>query len=360
MLKKNSFARAIAAFSTCALLALGACGLEKAPVVAPDYGTEEDALAGKEDSATAPASIEDLALGTIARATFTRTAKYRAYRFAGRAGQRIEAFVDGLAGLDTVLHIYKVSTTTKKPFGAALATNDDTATANWFLRTNTRPNVLSSSLAMTLAETRTYALVATTYRQRGIGSAEVVVKAPAAAEQSVTVAQLLATPSRYDGQRVKVTASPEIGVPGCTKIGCPATNACCNQCSGSFKIGSGAIVLEGAAGAFMGCTGNNCDLDSCTGFPSQTPGSYELRGVFKVAADGTKMLIVSAARAAQCQRGGCSGQLCDNGPGMVSTCIFRPEYACYRAATCEAQAAGHCGWTQTASLAACLANPPRE
>jgi hypothetical protein len=43
---------------------------------------------------------------------------------------------------------------------------------------------------------------------------------------------------------------------------------------------------------------------------------------------------------------------------MVTTCEFRPEYACYRDATCERQADGTCGWTETPELTACLANPP--
>jgi hypothetical protein len=61
-----------------------------------------------------------------------------------------------------------------------------------------------------------------------------------------------------------------------------------------------------------------------------------------------------------CFVGGCSGQICSDTEGLISTCQFLPEYACFRAptATCEQQANGHCGWTQDADLQACLANPP--
>jgi len=61
-----------------------------------------------------------------------------------------------------------------------------------------------------------------------------------------------------------------------------------------------------------------------------------------------------------CFVGGCSSQLCSDTDGMISTCEFRAEYACYRAptATCEQQSNGHCGWTQDADLQACLASPP--
>jgi hypothetical protein len=55
-----------------------------------------------------------------------------------------------------------------------------------------------------------------------------------------------------------------------------------------------------------------------------------------------------------CYVGGCSGQICSDQPGMASNCEFRPEYACYKNATCEVQANGQCGWTPTASLTQCL------
>ena len=44
--------------------------------------------------------------------------------------------------------------------------------------------------------------------------------------------------------------------------------------------------------------------------------------------------------------------------GQRSNKAFKPEYACYHEATCERQGDGHCGWTQTPRLTACLQNPP--
>lgn len=56
-----------------------------------------------------------------------------------------------------------------------------------------------------------------------------------------------------------------------------------------------------------------------------------------------------------CVIGGCSSQLCgDRGDDLVSTCEWRPEYACYRSATCARQADGKCGWTMTPALQECL------
>ncbi|HTK60041.1 MAG TPA: hypothetical protein VL283_02445 [Candidatus Baltobacteraceae bacterium] len=59
------------------------------------------------------------------------------------------------------------------------------------------------------------------------------------------------------------------------------------------------------------------------------------------------------ATADGCRRTGCSGQLCAD-QDMVSTCEYRPEYACYKDAACERQADGKCGWTPSAALTACL------
>jgi eight-cysteine-cluster-containing protein len=56
---------------------------------------------------------------------------------------------------------------------------------------------------------------------------------------------------------------------------------------------------------------------------------------------------------AACVAGGCSGQVCADRP-VATTCEWREAYACYRAARCERQPDGACGWTPTAELQACL------
>src|SRR5690606_36797473 len=52
----------------------------------------------------------------------------------------------------------------------------------------------------------------------------------------------------------------------------------------------------------------------------------------------------------ECYVGGCSGQVCSDRPDVMTTCTWRPEYACYQDATCERQASGECGWTMTPEL----------
>ena len=55
-----------------------------------------------------------------------------------------------------------------------------------------------------------------------------------------------------------------------------------------------------------------------------------------------------------CIRTGCSGQVCADSE-MITTCEWRPEYACYKGARCERQSDGKCGFTMTRELKACLA-----
>ena len=77
--------------------------------------------------------------------------------------------------------------------------------------------------------------------------------------------------------------------------------------------------------------------------------------VFKGVTPGSAATTTAKA----CRPTGCSGQICSD-EDVVSTCEFRPEYACYRTAQCKRQANGSCGWTQSSGLLACLANPPQE
>lgn len=55
-----------------------------------------------------------------------------------------------------------------------------------------------------------------------------------------------------------------------------------------------------------------------------------------------------------CYVGGCSAQFCTDNPALVSTCEYKEEYACYQKADCARQQTGECGWTESASLDACL------
>lgn len=60
--------------------------------------------------------------------------------------------------------------------------------------------------------------------------------------------------------------------------------------------------------------------------------------------------------ATTCHIGGCSGEICSDKTGTVSSCIYRAEFACYKKATCEVQPSGQCGWTPSSELSMCIAN----
>ena len=62
-----------------------------------------------------------------------------------------------------------------------------------------------------------------------------------------------------------------------------------------------------------------------------------------------------------CIKTGCSSQVCSD-EGVMTTCEWREEYACYKKAKCERQADGACGFTRTPELTSCLAGkrPPRK
>ncbi|MEJ7600296.1 MAG: DUF6748 domain-containing protein [Kofleriaceae bacterium] len=66
--------------------------------------------------------------------------------------------------------------------------------------------------------------------------------------------------------------------------------------------------------------------------------------------------LTSADPNGVCFVGGCAGTVCSDKEGVVTTCEWRDEYACYAEATCARSATGTCGWAPTAELEACLAD----
>lgn len=60
---------------------------------------------------------------------------------------------------------------------------------------------------------------------------------------------------------------------------------------------------------------------------------------------------------AECKPTGCSATVCSD-QEVMTTCEYKPEYECYKTAVCARQDDGQCGWTKSAELDACLANPP--
>ncbi len=182
---------------------------------------------------------------------------------------------------------------------------------------------------------------------------------PGGTTAEVTVAQLEADPRAYADRRVRVTAVPTAGPAYCTRMGCSVENPCCNRCGSSFRIGAN-IGLGDATGRAWGCSGNDCNQNAqCDPFPTADDnGPYALEGMFRVTEIGggtfSSRLDVETLVAADCQPGGCGGEQCNNVPRYMR-CAARPEHACYQQVACEPQRGGHCGWTRTPELEACIA-----
>ncbi len=66
-------------------------------------------------------------------------------------------------------------------------------------------------------------------------------------------------------------------------------------------------------------------------------------------------LKVESTKPKMCFPTGCSGQICSD-TDVITTCEWRPEYACFRNASCSTQNNGDCGWVMDDELRRCLAN----
>jgi hypothetical protein len=69
---------------------------------------------------------------------------------------------------------------------------------------------------------------------------------------------------------------------------------------------------------------------------------------------GTRRPVPASPVMKPCIKTGCSSEVCAD-HDVITTCVYRPEYACYQKARCERQANGNCGFTRTPELSACLA-----
>jgi eight-cysteine-cluster-containing protein len=66
--------------------------------------------------------------------------------------------------------------------------------------------------------------------------------------------------------------------------------------------------------------------------------------VFKTAAKTTQQ---------DCKLTGCSNEVCSD-QDVITSCVYRAAYACYKGVSCARQKDGKCGWTTSPALTACL------
>lgn len=136
------------------------------------------------------------------------------------------------------------------------------------------------------------------------------------------------------------------------EYGCFAKATCERQANGQCGH-----TPSKALDACLMATGNHCDYNgewhkAGESFPSIDKCNTCTCGPQGVACT-KKACIADEPALKECVRAGCSGQLCAETP-LVSTCEFKPEYACYQKATCERQKNGQCGFTPTEDLVQCL------
>ena len=129
---------------------------------------------------------------------------------------------------------------------------------------------------------------------------------------------------------------------GCNDCSCSAQGILCTLRACAPQPGGGTCSYGGktyAAGASFPST------DGCNGCGCQSDGSVVC----------TERACAPAPN--DCKKTGCSGNICSD-QDVASTCEWQASYACYQTATCERQASGQCGFTQTPALTQCLAANP--
>lgn len=195
----------------CVAVSVCGCGINQAKVgeSPQDFGSE-----GSELSASVP--LYDLAERAQATPVFDIGHKYWAYKFFGHSGDVLDVFAEGqgkiYGDLDTTLSLYKVSFLSGRPYGKALAYNDDTEKSGW-----STDEYASSLDAVTLPDNRYYAIVVSTYQHApgtasvqwaierplgmltfaGTGAGKAIQLHPQAATQLPMSAELTATMSHF-------------------------------------------------------------------------------------------------------------------------------------------------------------------
>jgi eight-cysteine-cluster-containing protein len=117
----------------------------------------------------------------------------------------------------------------------------------------------------------------------------------------------------------------------------------------------GCLALSSLLG--VACSGDAEPLDgAANGGSSSGGGSAGSSGGSAGTSSAGSVGGGNAGGSGGCAPGGCSGELCgEEGEGLISDCVYREEFECYRSARCERQSSGRCGWTQTDELRQCIA-----
>lgn len=126
-----------------------------------------------------------------------------------------------------------------------------------------------------------------------------------------------------------------------------------------------AIIILGALGvlAYKSIQSNSEDYSSITSFEDCADAGYPIMESHprqcrtpdgKLYVEEIENDPNTARASGGCYIGGCSQEICSDQQDAVSTCIYKPEFACYKGESCGRQANGQCGWTPNVGLSACL------
>ena len=151
--------------------------------------------------------------------------------------------------------------------------------------------------------------------------------------------------------------APQQCTPGDTmNDGC---NTCsCNE-SGLWLCTTRACVpTEAKEGEACSMHGTQCEEGLECAYTCPDPNADPANCNLGINPSGTCVSAnLECTKDADCITAGCSGQICQpaSQPAAITTCEFRPEYACYRPPTTNCQCnSGVCGWAQTQDLQSCL------
>ncbi|MEK6334564.1 MAG: DUF6748 domain-containing protein [Acidobacteriota bacterium] len=128
-------------------------------------------------------------------------------------------------------------------------------------------------------------------------------------------------------------------------------NSASSQNIAGVNLASSNLGDQNAAAVTQAMTGPGGVIVTGENVVVRGPGgrSFELRG--------TQVYLRNQSGSSSmkpCIKTGCSSQVCSDRE-VITTCEFRPEYACYQKAVCERQSDGNCGFTKTRELTECLA-----
>jgi len=146
-------------------------------------------------------------------------------------------------------------------------------------------------------------------------------------------------------QETRLNAGRMRNIAGVNLSGAAASNEKLSEALAAMTRPEG-VIVAGTHAPVTGSGGRSLELRAT---------QFYLRGEAQA---GIQPPVTNPSETKKCFKTGCSSQVCAD-HNVVTTCEFRPEYACYQRAACERQSDGNCGFTRSAELDRCLSRARR-